>query len=70
MSTPMQQNELPNQPMHDVHRIENSGAVDADGHILEPPDLWEEYLEQKYKKTALKICLDERVILIYFLLIF
>ena len=60
MSTPMQRNELPNQPMHDVYRIENSGAVDADGHILEPPDLWEEYLEQKYKKTALKICLDEK----------
>ena len=22
-------------------------VVDADGHILEPPDLWEKYLEDK-----------------------
>ena len=28
----------------DVHRLRFSGAVDADGHILEPPDLWERYL--------------------------
>ena len=60
MPTTMQLNELPDQPMHDVHRIEHAGAVDADGHILEPPDLWEEYLEKKYKETALKICLDEK----------
>ena len=23
--------------------------VDADGHVLEPPGLWEEYLESEYK---------------------
>tara|TARA_B100001167_G_scaffold185339_1_gene145472 strand:- start:110 stop:1270 length:1161 start_codon:yes stop_codon:yes gene_type:complete len=45
--------------MHDVHRIEHDGAVDADGHILEPPDLWDEYLEAKYKDRALRICIDE-----------
>ena len=28
-------------PMHDTHRLPFDGAVDADGHILEPPDLWE-----------------------------
>ena len=31
--------------MHATKRLSYSGAVDADGHILEPPDLWETYLE-------------------------
>ena len=31
------------------------GAIDADGHILEPPDLWEKYLEPKYRDRALRI---------------
>ena len=29
--------------------------IDADGHILEPPDLWEKYLEAKYRARALRI---------------
>ena len=41
--------------MHEVHKIAHAGAVDADGHILEPPDLWEEYLEDRYKDRALRI---------------
>ena len=36
------------------------GVIDADGHILEPPDLWEKYLEQKYRDRALSIKTDER----------
>ena len=31
--------------MHETQRLSFDGAVDADGHILEPPDLWETYLE-------------------------
>ncbi len=31
------------------------GAIDADGHILEPPDLWENYLEPKYRERAIRI---------------
>ena len=27
--------------LHDTQRLSYDGAVDADGHILEPPDLWE-----------------------------
>lgn len=30
-------------------------AIDADGHILEPPDLWENYLEPKYRERAIRI---------------
>ena len=29
------------------------------GHILEPPDLWESYLEDQYKPRALRICVDD-----------
>ena len=33
--------------------------IDADGHILEPPNLWKENLESKYKNRALYIDKDE-----------
>lgn len=34
-------------------------VVDADGHILEPANLWEEYIEPEYKEKALRIKVDE-----------
>jgi predicted TIM-barrel fold metal-dependent hydrolase len=46
-------------PMHETGRLSYDGAVDADGHILEPPDLWETYLEPKYRDRALRVVLDE-----------
>src|SRR5256885_11509565 len=45
--------------MHETGRLSFEGAVDADGHILEPPDLWEKYLEPKYRDRALRIVVDE-----------
>jgi predicted TIM-barrel fold metal-dependent hydrolase len=30
-------------------------VIDADGHILEPPDLWEKYTEPKYRDRAIRI---------------
>jgi hypothetical protein len=30
-------------------------VIDCDGHILEPPDLWETYLEPAYRDRALRI---------------
>ncbi len=41
-------------------RLSRGGAVDADGHVAEPPDLWERYLEPKYRSRALRIRQDER----------
>lgn len=43
-----------------VRKLRYGGAVDADGHILEAPDLWETYLEEKYKPRALRIRRDDR----------
>jgi predicted TIM-barrel fold metal-dependent hydrolase len=41
--------------MQSVDRLPYSGAIDADGHVLEPPDLWERYLEGHFKERALRI---------------
>ena len=30
-------------------------VVDADGHVLEPPDLWQRYLEPKFRDRAMCI---------------
>jgi predicted TIM-barrel fold metal-dependent hydrolase len=46
--------------MHETERLSFSGAVDADGHILEPPDLWETYLDPQYRDRALRIVRDEQ----------
>lgn len=34
-------------------------SIDADGHILEPPDLWQKNLEAKFKDRALGLARDE-----------
>lgn len=48
-------------PMHQAGPpLRYAGAVDADGHILEPPDLWERYLEPRYRDHALRFILDDR----------
>ena len=33
----------------------DSLVIDCDGHILEPPDLWEKYLDPKYRDRAMRI---------------
>ncbi len=35
--------------------VDTRGAIDADGHILEPPDLWERYLEPQYRERAIRL---------------
>src|SRR5260370_16395414 len=42
------------------HKFKYAGAVDADGHILEPADLWENYIEEKYKAKALRLRRDQQ----------
>jgi predicted TIM-barrel fold metal-dependent hydrolase len=49
----------PGKSMHETKRLSFDGAVDADGHILEPPDLWETYLEPEYRDRALRFVRDE-----------
>lgn len=44
---------------YEIKRFPYDGTIDADGHVLEPPDLWETYLEDKYRSRALRIQVDD-----------
>src|SRR5262245_50595607 len=37
------------------HTMTQPFVVDADSHVLEPPDLWENYLEPKYQSRGIHI---------------
>ena len=43
-----------------MRRLAYPGAVDADGHILEAPDLWERYLEPRFRERAMRLRRDEQ----------
>lgn len=34
-------------------------VIDADGHVLEPPDLWENYIEPKFREYCPKLLVTE-----------
>ncbi|HKD67579.1 MAG TPA: amidohydrolase family protein [Candidatus Binataceae bacterium] len=40
------------------HKLKYPGAVDADGHIMEAADLWQQYTEAKYKPIAVGLRRD------------
>jgi uncharacterized protein len=42
----------------EFHKLNYPGAVDADGHIMEAPDLWEKNTEAKYKSIAVRLSRD------------
>lgn len=44
---------------YEIKKFGFDGTIDADGHILEPQNLWEDYLEDKYKAQALRIRVDD-----------
>jgi len=40
---------------YEIVRFPHAGTIDADGHVLEPPSLWEDYLEARYQDRAMRI---------------
>ena len=36
-------------------RVAYDNIIDADGHILEPPAMWENYIDPKFRERALRI---------------
>lgn len=44
---------------YEIKRFPYDGTIDADGHVLEPPDLWQNYLPEKYQARALRIGVDD-----------
>ncbi len=41
--------------MFQTSRLPYAGAIDADGHINEPADLWERYIDPEYRDRAIRI---------------
>jgi predicted TIM-barrel fold metal-dependent hydrolase len=44
---------------YEIVRFPYDGTIDADGHVLEPAWLWEEYLESAYRDRAMRVRTDE-----------
>ena len=44
---------------YEIVRFPYDGTIDADGHVLEPATLWEEYLEARHRERALRIRVDD-----------
>ena len=44
---------------YEIVRFPHDGTIDADGHVLEPANLWEDYLEARYRERALRIRVDD-----------
>src|SRR6266478_6332155 len=36
----------------------NYNIIDSDGHVLEPPDFWEEYIDPKYRGRTPELVVD------------
>jgi uncharacterized protein len=41
------------------HKLKFQGAIDADGHILEAADCWQQNCEAKFKSTAIRVKTDD-----------
>lgn len=44
---------------YEIKRLPFDGAVDADGHVCEPANLWEDYLEARYRPRAIRVKRDK-----------
>jgi uncharacterized protein len=47
-------------PLHATGRSRHRGLVDFDGHILEPPDLWERYIDPKFRDRAIRVRVNDK----------
>src|SRR5271170_5894003 len=46
--------------LDEIQKLTFTGAVDADGHILEDAGLWDRYIEAKYKDRAVRVRTDNK----------
>ncbi len=46
--------------MKALPRLRHPGAVDADGHVVEPPDMWERYIDPKHRDVAMAVRTDDQ----------
>ena len=45
--------------MKELPRLKYAGGVDADGHVCEPPDMWERYIDPQHRDVAMSIRKDD-----------
>jgi len=41
--------------MRGTSKFPYRGTIDADGHALEPPDLWEKYIDPPFRDRAIRL---------------
>src|SRR5271155_4213592 len=46
--------------LEEIQKLDFTGAVDADGHILEDAGLWDRYIEAKFKDRAVRVRTDAK----------
>ena len=46
--------------MKALPRLGHPGGVDADGHVVEPPDMWERYIDPAHRDVAMAVRTDDR----------
>lgn len=46
--------------MKALPRLAHAGGVDADGHVVEPPDMWERYIDPAHRDIAMAVRTDDR----------
>ncbi|MBI3800078.1 MAG: hypothetical protein HY268_24270 [Deltaproteobacteria bacterium] len=44
--------------MTTLPHLNYSNIIDADGHILEPLDVWEKYIDPKFRERTIRVRLD------------
>ncbi len=44
--------------MTTLPHLDHANIIDADGHILEPPDIWEKYIDPQYRDRAIRVRAD------------
>ena len=46
--------------MKELPRLRYPGGVDADGHVVEPPDMWERYIDPRHRDVAMAVRIDDK----------
>ena len=46
--------------MKELPRLRYPGGVDADGHVVEPPDMWERYIDPRHRDVAMAVRTDDK----------
>ena len=41
--------------MTSLSHLNYHNIIDADGHVLEPPDIWEKYIDPQYRDRAIRV---------------